>query len=95
MMRAIGYTRRMVVTNFALESAFVAVLGIGIGTFLGIIVGYQLWESGFRDMEFDFIIAWGPILLVGGLAFVATLLSVYPAARGASKVSPAEVLRFE
>jgi len=95
MMRAIGYTRRMVVTNFALESAFVAVLGIGIGTLLGIIVGYQLWESGFRDMEFDFIIAWGPILLVGGLAFVATLLSVYPAARGASKVSPAEVLRFE
>jgi len=95
MMRAIGYTRGMVVTNFALESAFVAVLGIGIGTILGIIVGYQLWESGFRTMEFDFIIAWGPILLVGGLAFVATLLSVYPAARGASKVSPAEVLRFE
>lgn len=95
MMRAIGYTRGMVVTNFALESAFVAVLGIGIGTLLGIIVGYQLWESGFRDMEFDFIIAWGPILLVGGLAFLATLLSVYPAARGASKVSPAEVLRFE
>ncbi len=95
MMRAIGYTRRMVVTNFALESAFVAVLGIGIGTLLGIIVGYQLWESGFRNMEFEFIIAWGPILLVGGLAFLATLLSVYPAARGASKVSPAEVLRFE
>jgi ABC-type lipoprotein release transport system permease subunit len=32
---------------------------------------------------------------VGLLSFVATILSVYPAARGASKVSPAEVLRFE
>ncbi len=95
MMRAIGYTRRMVVTNFALESAFVAVLGITIGTVLGMVVGYQLWDSAFRDMEFDFVIAWVPILAVGVVAFLATLLSVYPAARGASKVSPAEVLRFE
>jgi putative ABC transport system permease protein len=95
MMRAIGYTKRMVVVNFALESAFVSVLGIIIGSLLGVIVGYQLWDTGFRTMGLDFIIAWEPILLVGILAFLATLLSVYPAARGASKVSPAEVLRFE
>ncbi|MDW5563639.1 MAG: FtsX-like permease family protein [Methanomassiliicoccus sp.] len=95
MMRAIGYTRRMVVANFALESAFVSVLGILIGSVLGIVVGYQLWQSAFQDMGIDFLIPWWPILLVGGLAFIATLLSVYPAARGASKVSPAEVLRFE
>lgn len=95
MMRAIGYTKRMVVVNFALESAFVSVLGILIGTALGIVVGYQLWESAFQDMGIGFLIPWWPILLVGGLAFLATLLSVYPAARGASKVSPASVLRFE
>ncbi len=95
MMRAIGYTKRMVVANFALESAFVSVLGILIGTVLGMIVGYQLWDTSFQTMGMDFIIAWEPILLVGILSFLATLLSVYPAARGASKVSPAEVLRFE
>ncbi|MBI0584104.1 MAG: FtsX-like permease family protein [Methanomassiliicoccus sp.] len=95
MMRAIGYTKRMVVVNFALESAFVSVLGILIGSVLGIIVGYQLWDSGFQDMGIGFLIPWWPILMVGGLAFLATLLSVYPAARGASKVSPASVLRFE
>jgi putative ABC transport system permease protein len=95
MMRAIGYTKRMVVANFALESAFVSILGILIGTVLGIIVGYQLWDTGFQSMGIDFVLAWEPILLVGALSFVATLLSVYPAARGASKVSPAEVLRFE
>ena len=49
MMRAIGYTKRMVVANFALESAFVSVLGILIGSVLGIIVGYQLWETSFSD----------------------------------------------
>ena len=95
MMRAIGYTKRMVVVNFALESAFVSVLGILIGTVLGIITGYQLWESAFQDMGIGFLIPWWPITMVGGLAFIATLLSVYPAARGASRVSPASVLRLE
>lgn len=95
MMRAIGYTKRMIVANFALESSFVAVLGILIGTFLGIVTGYLLWDSGFSAMGIGFIIPWGPILVVGVASFAATLLTVLPAARGASRVSPAEVLRFE
>jgi putative ABC transport system permease protein len=95
MMRALGYTKRMVVSNFALESAFVSVLGIVIGSLLGIVVGYQLWQTGFQSMDMDFVIAWEQIVLVGFLAFLATLLSVIPAARGASRVSPADVLRFE
>ena len=40
----------MVVVNFALESAFISVLGILIGSVLGVVVGYQLWESVFQDM---------------------------------------------
>jgi hypothetical protein len=36
-------------------------------------------------MGLGFLVPWWPILLVGGLAFLATLLSVYPAARGASR----------
>ena len=95
MMRAIGYTKGMVVANFALESAFVSVLGIVIGTLLGIVVGFQLWENALNDIGIGFVLPWQSILMVGGLAFLATLLSVYPAARGASKVSPASVLRFE
>jgi putative ABC transport system permease protein len=95
MMRAIGYTRRMVVANFAMESAFISIIGIVGGSLLGIIVGYSLWETAFQPMGMEFVIAWWPIVLVGAAAFVATVLSVYPAARGASRVSPAEVLRFE
>ncbi|NLI73937.1 MAG: FtsX-like permease family protein [Euryarchaeota archaeon] len=95
MMRAIGYTKRMIVTNFTLESSFVAVLGVFIGTTLGIITGYLLWDGGFSAMGIDFMIAWKPILLVDAIALLATLVTVIPAARGASRVSPAEVLRFE
>lgn len=95
MMRAIGYTKRMVVINFALESSFISFLGIVIGSLLGISVGYTVFLEAFEDLGYDFIIPWLDIAVVGAGAFLATLLSVYPAARGASKVSPAEVLRFE
>lgn len=95
MMRAIGFTKGMVVTNFALESAFISLLGIVAGSLLGILVGYQLWVESLKDIDFAFVIDWQPILTVALLAFTATMLSILPAARGASKVSPAEVLRFE
>jgi len=95
MMRAIGFTKNMVVTNFALESAFISMLGIVAGSLLGILVGYELWVESLKDMDFVFIIDWQPIVIVALLAFAATMLSILPAARGASKVAPAEVLRFE
>lgn len=95
MMRAIGYTKNMVVTNFALESAFISFLGILIGTLLGISIGYTVYLEAFRGIGYDFVIPWAEIILVGAGSFAATLLSVFPAARGASKVSPAEVLRYE
>ncbi|MHC1709641.1 MAG: ABC transporter permease [Methanomassiliicoccales archaeon] len=95
MMRAIGFTKAMVVTNFALESAFISMLGIVAGSLLGILVGYQLFVETLMEQDFIFVIDWQPILFVALLAFGATMLSILPAARGASKVSPAEVLRFE
>ena len=95
MMRAMGYTKRMVVVNFAIESAFISALGIGIGSALGIVVGYDIWSLFLKDMGMDFVIAWVPIVALGLAAFFATVLCVIPAAHGASKVAPAEVLRFE
>ncbi|MDD1747020.1 MAG: FtsX-like permease family protein [Methanomassiliicoccales archaeon] len=95
MMRAIGYRKSMVVANFAIESAFISLLGIVIGTVLGIVVGYELWLTSLQAEGFIWYLDLWPILFVAFLSFAATILSVYPAARGASKVSPAEVLRFE
>ncbi len=95
MMRAIGFTKRMVIVNFALESAFISMLGIVAGSLLGILVGYQLYGEALRSLDFVFVSDWQPILRVAVLAFLATMLSILPAASGASKVAPAEVLRFE
>ena len=56
MMRAIGFRKRMVVVNFAIESGFVAAIGIIIGTAMGIIIGYTIWKSNFMgDFEFPFV----------------------------------------
>jgi putative ABC transport system permease protein len=94
-MRAIGYTKRMTVANFALESAFISLLGIIIGSLLGISVGYAVYLEAFKELGYDFVVPWLDITAVGAGTFLATLVSVYPAARGASKVSPAAVLRYE
>ena len=95
MMRAIGYRKSMVVANFAIESGFISLLGIIIGSVLGVVVGYELWLTSLEPSGFLWTLDVWPIFLVGALSFVATILSVYPAARGASKVAPADVLRFE
>jgi ABC-type antimicrobial peptide transport system permease subunit len=83
------------VANFAIESGFISLLGIILGSLLGVVVGYQLWQTSLEPMGFIWTLDVVPILLVGILSFAATILSVYPAARGASKVAPADVLRFE
>jgi putative ABC transport system permease protein len=95
MMRAIGYRKSMVVANFAIESGFISLLGILLGSILGVVVGYQLWQTTLEPNGFIWTLDLWPIFLVGTISFAATLLSVYPAARGASKVAPADVLRFE
>jgi ABC-type lipoprotein release transport system permease subunit len=43
----------------------------------------------------SFSLDWWPIILINVLALGATILSVYPAARGANRNAPAEVLRSE
>jgi len=95
MLRAIGFRQRDVLSSFLIETSFVAVLGIVIGTLLGIFIGYTLWHDEFRPEGFTFAINWQPILLVAAVALVVTLLSVVPASRKASRVPPAEALRYQ
>jgi len=94
-MRALGYHRGMVMAHFMLESGVISILGILIGTIMGVLVGYQLWIVTLKESGFSFYLDWWPIVLIDMLALMITLLSVYPPSRGATRISPAEVLRFE
>lgn len=93
-LRAIGFQRGMVQFSFLSELSFIALLGIGIGVALGITLSYQIIPD--TDVEgIKTIIPWGRIGLIVGIAYVFALLTTYLPARQASKVYPAEALRYE
>ncbi len=97
MLRAIGYTRRAVAISFLMESSFTALLGIGSGIGLGLLLAYQLVSTdefvpgGVRG----FYIPWMQILAIGGFAFVASFVMTLIPARQASGIPIADALRYE
>lgn len=95
MMRAIGFKRRNVTMAFIQESAFISLVGIVLGVALGIAVGYSIWYDGFKPMDYEFYIPWTKILIVSLIAFFATAIFTIPPSYSASKVTPAEALRYD
>jgi putative ABC transport system permease protein len=99
MLRAIGYTRRLVALSFFLESSFIALAGIGMGLILGSALSYNLMTSdeftGGGATEFDFRFPWGRILLISAVAYGASALMTLIPARAASRIAVAEALRYE
>ena len=96
MLRAIGFKQRMVRTTFMLESSFVAILGTLLGVVLGLVLSYNLVASIAKTNDsVTFSVPWLQIALIVVIAYVASLLTTYLPARQASRVYPAEALRYE
>jgi len=95
MMRAIGFKKRTVIFTFLGESSFIAGAGLLIGSVLGMILGWNLWRDDLRESMPEFGIPWLKIAIIVGIAFLfAVLSSIAPSAK-ASRVVPAEALRYE
>src|SRR5881396_2675781 len=92
-LRAIGFTRRMVLSVFLLEIALIAVLGVGIGVALGIVFAYKVYLVYFADI-IVFSIPWDRVLLIVGVASIAAIASTAQPAIRASRIPPAEALRY-
>ena len=97
-LRAIGFRRRMVQAAFLLESSFVALTAIAVGTGLGILLAWEIVRDTRRQPSWDgleLVVPWlnlGIIfLIVYAVAMAATLA---PAVR-ASRIKPAEALRYQ
>ncbi len=95
MLRAIGFKRRNVTMVFIQEATFICIVGIFLGVVLGIIVGYNIWYDGFKEMDYEFYIPWVKILTVSVIAFVSTAIFTIPPSYMASRVAPAEALRYD
>jgi len=92
-LRALGFTRRMVRNVFLLEIALIASLGIAIGMGLGVVLAQRVWEAYFSSIAV-FAIPWVHLATVASIAFGFALLATAGPAVRASRLPPAETLRY-
>jgi putative ABC transport system permease protein len=92
-LRAMGYRRGMILESLLLETSYVALLGIGLGVVLGILLSYRISVEFFVGEE-AFVIPWGRIFLVTGVAYVMSVLATASPAIRAARFSPAEAIRY-
>jgi len=96
-LRAIGFQPRMVALSLVLEASFIALTGLLIGASTGILLGDSIVRSFFKELtpQTQFPVPWlqiGLILLVAyGFSLLTTILPAYQA----SRIYPAEALRYE
>lgn len=95
-LRAIGYRRNMVQLSFLLESSFVVLLGVAIGVGLGTAISYLIVREIREDVEtIRFTFPWLQIVIIVAVAYLFSLLTTFLPARQASRIYPAEALRYE
>ena len=97
-LRAIGYRRRMVQLSFLLESSFVSLLGVAIGVVLGLILSYNAIQDIRQDEAEEnlrWVVPWLQIGVIIVVTYLFSLLATYLPARQASRIYPAEALRYE
>ncbi len=97
MLRALGYQRSTVALSFLIETAFVVLLGVLSGAVLGVLLARNLFTSldEVTSSDVDFVVPWQLIGLILALTVGAALLLTWLPARQASKLAPAEALRYE
>lgn len=96
MLRALGFQRRMIQVSFLLEAAFVAFGGVALGIALGLQLAHSLTNYIGRDHpEIIFTVPWLQLLTISTIACGASLVATWFPARRASRVLPAEALRYE
>jgi putative ABC transport system permease protein len=95
MLRALGYRRSVVQMSFLMESSLIAILGLIIGALVGVWQSYRFFVV---DKTFGTVLFHIPVLeisLILVVAYLATLVTTFLPARAASRVAPAEALRYE
>jgi putative ABC transport system permease protein len=92
MLRACGQTQGGILKTFLLEYSYIALLGIGIGTSLGILLDYESTGAGVG--AFQFTVPWANIALVILVAYGLTILAIIGPSVKASRLPPAEAVRY-
>jgi putative ABC transport system permease protein len=97
-LRALGFRRGMVQTSFLLESSFIALNSILIGTVLGLAVAYNFIDEASQQPSWSnmtFSPPWLALAIIFTAVYAIALGTAYLPARRASRVFPAEALRYQ
>ncbi len=95
-LRALGFQREAVQLTFLIESSFVALLGIGLGVLLGCALSFSIIDTMSQQVPgVILVIPWVRIAFIAVVAYAASLITTFLPARQATKVYPAEALRYE
>jgi len=97
-MRAIGFRRRMVQASFLLESSFVALTAIVVGSALGLLLAANIVADTRKQPSWEDItlhVPWANLAIIFAAVFAVALLATLAPALRAARIRPAEALRYE
>jgi putative ABC transport system permease protein len=90
--RATGFTQGMVLRAFLLEYSFVTILGIFIGTTLGIVLDWDASQGAVALLQFA--VPWANVAIVVLVSYGLTLLAILGPSLSAARLPPAEAIRY-
>ncbi len=95
MLRANGFTQRMVLTAFFLEYSFVTLVGIAIGTALGLLIVWNVTQGSAAASAgvTVFTIPWVNLAIILGAAYGLSMLAIAEPSLRAARLPPAEAVR--
>jgi putative ABC transport system permease protein len=97
-LRALGFKRRMVQSCFLIESSFIALTAIVVGTALGLAVAYNVIHDASRQPSWGnlgFDVPWVTLAIIFFVVYAVALATTFVPAYRASRIYPAEALRYQ
>ena len=97
-LRAIGFRRRMIQLSFLLESSFIALTAILVGTVFGLIVSHTVITDVSSQPGYEMVtlqVPWLNLAIVFTVVYLVALATTLAPAVRASRIYPAEALRYE
>jgi putative ABC transport system permease protein len=97
-LRAIGFRRGMVQAVFVIESSFIALTSIVVGTLLGLVLAENIVRDTKTQPSWEnmtLVVPWGTFGVIFLVVYVVAVAATLAPAVRASRILPAEALRYQ